>query len=127
AVPVSLNVDRHTSIARLSVVALSFSALFFVIHALLVFSPLNQASGLVTLDFLWRLLWLPAISVPYIWFAIGLHYAALINEGWRRRRPLLLLGSGMIGLLILVLLILHESTFTFIGTLRLLTYSDLFD
>ncbi len=127
AVTVWLNGDRHTSIARLGVVGLVFSALFFFIHALLVFSPLKQASGLVTLDFLWRLLWLPAISVPYIWFAIGLHYAALINEGWRQRRPLLLLSSGILGLLILVLLILHQSTFTFVGTLRLLTYSDLFD
>ena len=127
AVTVWLNGDRHTSIARLGVVGLVFSALFFFIHALLVFSPLKQASGLVTLDFLWRLLWLPAISVPYIWFAIGLHYAALINEGWRQRRPLLLLSSGILGLLILVLLILHQATFTFVGTLRLLTYSDLFD
>src|SRR5438105_8469197 len=127
AVTVWLNGNRHTSIARLGVVGLSFSALFFFIHALLVSSSLKQAPGLVSLDFLWRLLWLPAISVPYIWFAIGLHYAALINKGWRQRRPLLLLSSGMLGLLILVLLILHESTFTFIGTLRLLTYSDLFD
>src|SRR3989440_3312842 len=127
AITVWLNGNRHTSIARLGVVGLSFSALFFFIHALLVSSSLKQAPGLVSLDFLWRLLWLPAISVPYIWFAIGLHYAALINEGWRQRRPLLLLSSGMLGLLILVLLILHESTFTFIGTLRLLTYSDLFD
>src|SRR5947207_5693868 len=127
AVTVWLNGDRHTSIARLGVVGLGFSALFFFIHALLVFSPLKQASGLVTLDFLWRLLWLPAISVTYIWFAIGLHYAALINEGWRKRRPLLLLSSGILGLLILVLLILRQSTFTFGGTLRLLSYSDLFD
>ncbi|TMB90287.1 MAG: hypothetical protein E6J44_02455, partial [Chloroflexi bacterium] len=127
AITVWLNGNRHTSIARLGVVGLSFSALFFFIHALLVSSSLKQAPGLVSLDFLWRLLWLPAIGVPYIWFAIGLHYAALINKGWRQRRPLLLLGSGMLGLLILVLLILHESTFTFTGTLRLLTYSDLFD
>ena len=127
AVTVWLNGDRHTSIARLGVVGLGFSALFFFIHALLVFSPLKQAPGLITLDFLWRLLWLPAISVPYIWFAIGLHYAALINEGWRQRRPLLLVSSGLLGLLMLVLLILHRSTFTFVGTLRLLTYSDLFD
>src|SRR5205823_5791177 len=112
---------------RLGVVGLGFSALFFFIHALLLFSPLKQASGLVTLDFLWRLLWLPAISVPYIWFAIGLHYAALINEGWRQRRPLLLISSGILGCLVLVLLILNRSTFTFVGTLRLLAYGDLFE
>src|SRR2546421_10573604 len=127
AVTVGLNGNRHSLFPRLGVVGLSFSALFFFIHALLVSSSLKLAPGLVSLYSLWSLLWLPAIGVPYIWFAIGLHYAALINEGWRQRRPLLLLGSGMLGLLILVLLILHESTFTFIGTLRLLTYSDLFD
>src|SRR3989442_7736226 len=127
AVTVWLNVDRHTSIARLGVVGLVFSALFFFIHALLVSGPLKQASGLVTLDFLWRLLWLPAISVPYIWFAIGLHYAALINENWRRRRPLLLLSSGLLGCFLLLMLILHQSTFTFMGTIRLLAYSKLYD
>jgi signal transduction histidine kinase len=127
AVTVWLNSDRRTSIARLGVVGLGFSALFFFIHAMLIFGPLRQEPGLVTPDFLWRLLWLPAICVPYIWFAIGLHYAALINEGWRQRRPLLLICSGFLGLFILVLLVLHQSTFTFVGTLRLLTYSDLFD
>src|SRR3989441_3710776 len=121
AVTVWLNGDRHTSIARPGVVGLSFSALFFFIHALLVSRPL------FSVFFLWLLFCFPAISVPYIWFAIGLHYAALINQGWRQRRPLLLLSSGILGLLILVLLILHQSTFTFIGTLRLLTYSDLFN
>src|SRR6266536_2590994 len=122
AVTVWLNGDRHTSIARLGVVGLVFSALFFFIHALLVSGPLKQASGLVTLDFLWRLIWLPAISVPYIWFAIGLYYAALINKNWRRRRPMLLISSGILGMFILVLLIVYRSTFTFVGTLRLLAY-----
>ena len=37
AFTVWLNGDRHTSIARLGVVGLVFSALFFFIHALLVF------------------------------------------------------------------------------------------
>src|SRR5436305_14046149 len=66
AVTVWLNGDRHTSIARLAVVGLGFSALFFFIHALLVFRPLKQASRLVTLHVLWLLLWLPAISVPSV-------------------------------------------------------------
>src|SRR5437879_5795709 len=64
AVTVWLNGDRHTSIARLGVVGLVFSALFFFIHALLVFGPLKQTSGLVPLDFLCRLLWLPALTFP---------------------------------------------------------------
>src|SRR5712692_5064304 len=127
AVTVWLNGDRSTWIARLGVVGLGFSALFFFIHALLIFSSLNLPSGLVTQDFLWRLLWLPAIAVPYIWFAIGLHYAALINKGWRRRRPMLLICSGLLGGFLLVMLILYQTTFTFVGTLRLLAYGNLFD
>ena len=127
ALTVWLNSDRQTAIARLGVVGLGFSALFFFLHALLVSSPLTPTSSSIPLDFWWHLIWLPAISVPYIWFAIGLHYAALINEGWRRRRPLLLISSGIFGCLLLVLLILNRTTFTFTGTLRLLAYSDLFD
>src|SRR5213082_1571552 len=97
AVTVWLNGNRHTWIARLGVVGLSFSALFFFIHSLLISYPLPQAAGNLYVDFLWHLLWLPAISVPYIWFAIGLYYAALINEGWRRRRPFLLISSAVLG------------------------------
>ena len=90
AMTVWLNGDRKSGIARLGVVGLGLSALFFFIHALLVSGPLTQSSGLVTPEFLWHLIWLPALGVPYIWFAIGLYYAALINPGWRKRRPYLI-------------------------------------
>ncbi len=123
AFTVWLNGDRRAWIARLGVLGLGLSGSFFFIHALLIFNPLTPATGEFPPDFLWHLIWIPAIGVPYIWFAIGLHYAALINMGWRRRRPLLLISSGMLAFLILVLLIVNQSTFTFVGTLRLLTYS----
>jgi hypothetical protein len=71
AVTVWLNGDRKSGIARLGVVGLGLSALFFFIHALLVSIPLTQSSGLVTPEFLWHLVWLPALGVPYIWFEIG--------------------------------------------------------
>jgi two-component sensor histidine kinase len=124
AVTVWLNGDRKSGIARLGVVGLGLSALFFFIHALLISSPLTQSTGLIAPEFLWHLIWLPALGVPYIWFAIGLYYAALINVGWRKRRPYLLALSGILGCLILLLLILNQSTFTFEGTLRLIAYND---
>lgn len=127
ACTVWLNGDRHSLIARVGVIGLSLSALFFFIHTLLIYSPLLQPSGSATQEFLWHLIWLPALGVPYIWFVIGLHYAALINEGWHRRRPLLLVLSALLGLIVLVLLILNQSTFTFVGTLRLLAYNDTID
>src|SRR5256885_17233171 len=94
AMTVWLNGDRKSGIARLGVVGLGLSALFFFIQALLITSPPVQQPELITQEFLWHLLWLPALGVPYIWFAIGLHYAALINAGWRRRRPLMLIVAG---------------------------------
>src|SRR5438876_4129623 len=124
AVTVWLNGDRKSGIARLGVVGLGLSALFFFIHALLISGPLTQASGLVTPEFLWHLIWLPALGVPYIWFAIGLYYAALINVGWRKRRPYLLALSGILGCIVLLLLIINQSTFTYEGTLRLIAYND---
>src|SRR6266581_4305432 len=127
AMTVWLNGDRKSGIARLGVIGLSLSALFFFIHALLISGPLTQASGLVTPEFLWHLMWLPALSVPYIWFAIGLYYAALINPRWRQRRPFLLISSGILGFIVLLLLIFNQSTATFVGTLRLLAYSDALD
>jgi signal transduction histidine kinase len=119
-----LNGDRKSGIARLGVVGLSLSALFFFVHALLIPSPVVQPSRLITPEFLWHLIWLPALGVPYIWLAIGLYYAALINEGWRKRRPWLLIISGILGCIVLLLLVLNRSTFTFAGTLSLIAYSD---
>jgi len=124
AMTVWLNGDRKSGIARLGVVGLGLSALFFFIHALLISGPLTQSSGLVTPEFLWHLIWLPALGVPYIWFAIGLYYAALINPGWRKRRPYLLALSGILGCIVLLLLIINRSTFTYEGTLRLIAYND---
>ena len=122
AITVWLNGDRRSGIARLGVVGLGLSALFFFIHALLISSPLT--SGVSLQEFLWHLIWLPALGVPYIWFAIGLYYAALINKAWRKRRPLLLAISGILGCSILILLVLNQSTFTYVGTLRLIAFSD---
>ncbi len=124
AFTVWLNGNRSSLIARVGVVGLGLSALFFFLHALLIFDPLSQTDGLVTADVLWHLIWLPALGVPYIWFVIGLHYASLINQGWRRRRPALLLCSALLGCSVLTLLILNQSTFTFLSTMRLLAYSD---
>lgn len=128
ALTVWLNGDRRAWIARLGVVGLSLSALFFFIHAELISNlllPYTDISKLPFLDFLWHLLWLPALGVPYIWFAIGLHYASLINVRWQRRRPFLLITSVLLGCSVLFLLIFNQATATFVGTLRLLSYGSL--
>jgi signal transduction histidine kinase len=122
-----LNGNRASLIARVGAVGLGLSAFFFFIHTLLISTPLTITARLVTADFLWHLIWLPALGVPYIWFVIGLHYASLMNEKWRRRRPVLLIFTALLGITVLVLLILNQSTFTFNGTLRLLGYSDAID
>ncbi|GAC1422925.1 MAG: hypothetical protein NVS4B1_20120 [Ktedonobacteraceae bacterium] len=124
AFTVWLNGNRGRMIARVGVVGLGLSALFFFLHALLISGPVVQTAGLVSPDFLWHLIWLPALGVPYIWFVIGLHYAALINQGWHRHRPALLLFSALLGGTVFVLLILNASTFTFLGTVRLLAYGE---
>jgi hypothetical protein len=80
AFTVWLNGDRKAGIARLGVVGLGLSALFFFIHALLITGSSASSRALVSQDFLWHLIWIPALGVPYIWFAIGLYYAALISQ-----------------------------------------------
>lgn len=126
AFTVWLNGNRRAGIVRLGVVGLGLSALFFFIHAILIGSPLTPAQSFFSLDFWWRMIWLPALGVPYLWFAIGLHYAALINTRWRKRRPLLLLLSAALGLGVFLLLIFNRNIFTYMGALRLLTYSPAF-
>ncbi len=112
-----LNGDRRAGITRLGVVGLGLSALFFFIQALLITGKPTERPELVSQEFLWHLIWLPAIGVPYLWFAIGLHYAALINERWRRRRPFMLITTGALGCIVFLLLALNASTFTFRGTI----------
>ncbi|HEY6542297.1 MAG TPA: ATP-binding protein [Ktedonobacteraceae bacterium] len=124
AFTVWLNGDRKAGIARLGVVGLGLSALFFFNHALLISGSSASQSALVSQDFLWHLIWLPALGVPYIWFAIGLYYAALINQGWRRRRPYLLVIGALLGATVLVCLLLNPSTFTYAGALQLVVYND---
>lgn len=124
AMTVWLNGDRSAGITRLGFIGLGLSALFFYIHALLIASPLTRSSGLVSQDFLWHLIWLPALGVPYIWFAIGLYYAALINTQWRKRRPYLLAFAGVLGTLVLVLLVLNPATSSYADTLRIFAYED---
>lgn len=124
ACTVWLNGDRRAGITRLGVIGLGLSALFFFIHALLIATPFTRPSGLVSQDFLWGLLWLPALGVPYIWFAIGLYYAALINQKWRGRRPVLLIFGGALGAIVLALLLSNASSFTYADALRAIAYDN---
>jgi signal transduction histidine kinase len=119
-----LSGNRQSVITCVGIVGLGLSAVFFFIHSLLIVSPLDQDAGLLSINFLWHLIWFPAVGVPYIWFVIGLHYAVLMNEQWRRRRPVLLCVSALLGLCVLGLLIVNRVTFTFRGTILLLGYSD---
>lgn len=125
AFTVWLNGDRQSVIARVGFVGLSLAALFFFIHGSLIRGPLTQTANLALTDFLWHLIWLPALGVPYIWFVIGLYYAALINEQWRTRRPLLLVSAALLGSGVLILLALNRSTYTFRNTILLLGYSNI--
>ncbi|HEY7418749.1 MAG TPA: hypothetical protein VH593_26455, partial [Ktedonobacteraceae bacterium] len=56
ACTVWLNGDRHSMIARVGVVGLGLSALFFLLHSLLIFGPLERTSGIITPNFLWYLI-----------------------------------------------------------------------
>ncbi|GHO86192.1 sensor histidine kinase [Dictyobacter formicarum] len=125
AFTVWLNGDRRSMIARVGVVGLGLAALFFFIHALLISGSLSIATGgPISADFLWRLIWFPAIGVPYIWFVIGLYYASFLNSKWSRRRPYLLISSALLGCSVLLILIVNRATFTFKGTLLLLAYGS---
>jgi signal transduction histidine kinase len=127
AMTVWLNGDRRAGITRLGIVGLGLSALFFFLHSILISTSLSDPLWRGVLDMLWHLIWIPAIGVPYIWFAIGLHYATLINQRWVRRRPILLGISGALGSVVLLLLVLNSATFTFNGTLELLAYGNPLD
>src|SRR5437588_3471871 len=67
ALTVWLNGDRHAGIVHVGVIGLGLSALFFFIHSILISSPLEPSTSLLSLDFWWRSIWVPAVGVPYVW------------------------------------------------------------
>ncbi|HET8841072.1 MAG TPA: ATP-binding protein, partial [Ktedonobacteraceae bacterium] len=119
-----LNGKRQAGIVRLGVLGLGLSAVFFFIHSLLVSSPVY--SSFPSLDFWWRLIWIPALGVPYIWFTIGLYYAAVMNSLWRRRRPLMLVIGGILGTAVAALLLFNRDILTFNGTILLFSGGNAF-
>jgi hypothetical protein len=62
AFTVWLNGDRRSLIARVGVVGLGLSALFFFIHALLIATPFVHTPALVATDYLWHFIWAYPIS-----------------------------------------------------------------
>jgi len=65
-------------------------------------------------------------GVPYIWFCDRPALCRADQSALAESAPLLLSSSGALGGVLLLLLILNRDTFTYVGALRLLSYSDVF-
>lgn len=121
---VLLNSDRRSPGIWVAGAGLLLGAAFFVSHTAIV------GRGVITLSvastiFWWTIAMVPAIILPFAWYAIMLWYAGYWNDPQsdlrRRQRPLLLLTSGglIVGLLSLAAgMVLLAVPAPFLYTLR---------
>lgn len=121
---VLLNSDRRSPGIWVAGAGLLLGAAFFVSHTAIV------GRGVITLSvastiFWWTIAMVPAIVLPFAWYAIMLWYAGYWNDPQsdlrRRQRPLLLLTSGglIVGLLSLAAgMVLLAVPAPFLYTLR---------
>lgn len=98
---VLLNAERRTWGVLLTGGGMLMGATFFVIHSTILGYGLNIFSS--TLNFWWRIGWIPVIALPFFWYVVMLWYTGYWDDRtsqWPRQQRgwLALAFSGFLGL-----------------------------
>src|SRR5690242_14959564 len=84
---VLLNTERRTWGSLLAAGGLLLGGLFFAAHTLIAASQMEHFSAQLALW--WRLVWLPCIVLPYLWYLVMLWWTGVLQD----RRPRLTLAA----------------------------------
>ncbi len=99
---VLLNTERRTWGSLLAASGLLVGGLFFAMHTLIAAGELEHFSSELAL---WsRLVWLPCIVLPYLWYLVMLWWTGVLQD---HRQRLILAGMTALGLLGLAVLALY--------------------
>ncbi len=99
---VLLNTERRTWGSLLAAGGLLIGGLFFVAHTLIAAGQLQHLTA--ELSLWWRLVWLPCIILPYLWYLVMLSWTGVLQD---HRQRLILAGMTALGLLGLGVLALY--------------------
>ncbi len=103
---VLLNAERRRWATWIAAGGLLIAGAFFAVHSALVgsvFAALNTQ-----ISFLWRLIWLPFIFWPYLWYLVIVAYTGALRAGRHHARAWLWIASLLGGLALVVLLFPHS-------------------
>ncbi|HEY7358850.1 MAG TPA: hypothetical protein VH590_20345, partial [Ktedonobacterales bacterium] len=103
---VLLNAERRRWATWITAGGLLIAGAFFAVHSALVglvFTALNTQ-----ISFWWRLIWLPFIFWPYLWYLVIVAYTGALRAGRQHARAWLWIASILGCMALVVLLLPHD-------------------
>lgn len=117
---VLLNAERRTWGLWLAGGEILLGGAFFLIHSIILGHGLNTLSS--SIDFWWRVGWVPVVTIPYVWYVIVLWYSGFWDRfGARlnRRHYPWFVGTTLLALCVIVLLVFANPLPSFVQIARL--------
>ncbi|MGW8226521.1 MAG: sensor histidine kinase, partial [Anaerolineales bacterium] len=117
---VLLNADRRSWGLWLAGGVILLGGTFFLIHSILLGLGLNTFGR--SIDFWWRLGWIPVVIIPYIWYVVILWYSGFwdrFGKNLQRRHYPWFVGTTILAVGIVTLLVFANPLLSFVQVAQL--------
>lgn len=117
---VLLNADRRSWGLWLAGGVILLGGIFFLIHSILLGLGLNTFGR--SIDFWWRLGWMPVVTIPYIWYIVILWYSGFwdrFGKNLQRRHYPWFVGTTILAVSIIILLVFANPLPSFVQVAQL--------
>jgi signal transduction histidine kinase len=117
---VLLNAERRTWGLWLAGGEIILGGAFFLIHTIILGHGLNTFER--TIDFWWRVGWVPVVTIPYVWYVVVLWYSGFwdrLGDRLNRRHYAWFVAATVLAVAIVLLLIFANPLPSFVQIARL--------
>jgi signal transduction histidine kinase len=117
---VLLNAERRTWGLWLAGSEIILGGVFFLIHTIILGHGLNAFGQ--SIDFWWRIGWVPVVTIPYVWYVVILWYSGFwdrFGAGLNRRHYPWFVGTTMLAACIIMLLVFANPLPSFVQIAQL--------
>lgn len=117
---VLLNAERRTWGLWLAGGVILLGGTFFLIHSIILGLGLNTIGR--SIDFWWRLGWVPVVTIPYVWYVVILWYSGFwdrFGEKLKRRHYPWFVGTTVLAVGIIILLVFANPLPSFVQAAQL--------
>ncbi|MCJ7535256.1 MAG: hypothetical protein MUO57_06965, partial [Anaerolineales bacterium] len=117
---VLLNAERRTWGLWLAGGVILLGGTFFLIHSIILGFGLNTIGR--SIDFWWRLGWIPVVTIPYVWYVVILWYSGFwdrFGEKLKRRHYPWFVGTTVMAVGIIILLVFANPLPSFVQAAQL--------